>query len=335
MLGEWIKSAWAMLGRVAGGNADHEPRRTAGPMPRPAATGSFPVLEDIGQGRGPAWGTLSGLTAHPTDPARLYAVTDQDSAPLRIIEIDVSISPPQAVRQILISAPSFSGLDFEGIVGNPQGGFWLASEGGKGDLPPNVLIEVNAEGAHLRSIRLPQNIANRVQKKGFEGVALEQTPSGRYLHVAFQGPLAGDPDTFARIGTVDVDSGRWTFAFYPLERSGSGDVTGLSEILHLGERRFAAIERDGAGGRKAIKWVTTFDLGTVVSAAPDADPPRLKKRIAIDLASMFTELGRKVEKEIEGLAVAADGQLYAVTDNDGERATVLMRLGPVSDVLRR
>jgi hypothetical protein len=47
---------------------------------------------------------------------------------------------------------------------------------------------------------------------------------------------------------------------------------------------------------------------------------------------MFTQLGRRIEKEIEGLAVAADGQVYAITDNDNESPTVMLRLGLSSDV---
>jgi hypothetical protein len=41
-------------------------------------------LDEIEPGDGPAWGTLSGLTAHPADASRLYAVTDKDTPPIRI-----------------------------------------------------------------------------------------------------------------------------------------------------------------------------------------------------------------------------------------------------------
>ena len=63
-----FKSALTIL---AGGTAD-EVRWNI-----PPARGS---IHEIEPGDGPAWGTLSGLTAHPTDPNRLYAVTDQDFA---------------------------------------------------------------------------------------------------------------------------------------------------------------------------------------------------------------------------------------------------------------
>ncbi|PPD30854.1 MAG: hypothetical protein CTY20_01630 [Hyphomicrobium sp.] len=316
MFGEWMRPVRAMLGRWLGGDRTAEGSHRA----------SSAAVEEVAPGPGPQWGTLSGLTAHPTDPHRLYAVTDQDSPPLRIIELDVSQFPAQAVGQTLVVAPGLDGLDFEGIVATPDDGFWLASEGGAGDVPPNLLIEVDGGGQMLRSIGLPQSLASKVQKKGFEGIAREETAAGTRLHVAFQGPLAGDPEDVTRIGTVDLATGVWSFSYYPLERLHTGDNTGLSEMVSLGGSRFAVIERDGKGGRKAVKWVATVSLAD--NGAPAGSPPRwLKKTIAMDLVPLFTREGRKVAKEIEGLAVAADGQVYAITDNDREGATLLLRLG--------
>ncbi len=208
----------------------------------------------------------------------------------------------------------------------------MASEGGEDNNPPNVLLEVDAGGRLRRTIDLPESIASRIVKKGFEGLALEKTTSGSRLYVAFQEPLAGDRDDLTRIGAVDVDTGRWTFFHYPLEQLPSGDLTGLSELLHLGNRRFAAIERDGKGGRKSVKWITTFELAALVGAPPDAPPPVITKDVALDLVPVFTRLERKVEKEIEGLAVASDGQVYVVTDNDNERSTLLLRLGKAVNI---
>ncbi len=82
-------------------------------------------------------------------------------------------------------------------------------------------------------------------QKGLEGVALERTPTGTRLAVAFQAPLDDDPPDCTRIGLVDPETGTWSFFFYPLDRNGAGDLTGLSEILHLRDRTYAAIERDG------------------------------------------------------------------------------------------
>jgi hypothetical protein len=169
-------------------------------------------------------------------------------------------------------------------------------------------------------------------KKGLEGVALERTASGERLVVAFQAPIDGDPSDFTRIGAVDPASGVWSFYLYPLDRTVSGDLTGLSEVLHLGGQKFAAIERDGRGGKASVKWVTTFELGSLAGAGPDEIPPRLSKRRAIDLVPLFIASDMKVEKEVEGLAIAADGEVYAVTDNDNKRATLLLRLGKAQEL---
>lgn len=297
----------------------------------PPARGS---IQEIEIGDGPGWGTLSGLTAHPSDPNRLYAVTDQDSAPIRIVEIELTAQAATVVRQIGVTGPGSENLDTEGIVAKPDGGFWLASEGGAGNVPANRLLEVDPEGKILRTIGLPEALAPSIGKKGFEGVTLEGAAPGARLVVAFQAPIDGDPSDCTRIGVVDPATGDWSFYLYPLDRNGSGDLTGVSEVLHLRDRTFAAIERDGKGGKKSIKWITTFDLppatATAASGVTDGQAlPRLTKRRALDLVPMFLDAGRKVEKEVEGLALAADGQIYAVTDNDNERPTVLLRLGPV------
>ena len=88
------------------------------------------------------------------------------------------------------------------------------------------------------------------------------------------------------------------------------------------------------GNKKAIKWITTFDIGSRIGASPDDAPALLTKQLALDLVPVFTEVGRKMEPEIEGLTVAADGQVYAVTDNDNERPTLLLRLGAAKDLFR-
>jgi hypothetical protein len=297
----------------------------------PSAQGS---IQEIEVGDGPAWGTLSGLTAHPTDPRRLFAVTDQDSKPTRIIEIELTPQSAVAIRQIAVTGPGDEDLDVEGIVAKQDGGYWLASEGGPGNVPANRLLEVDPTGRIVRTIGLPPSIAERMGKKGLEGVALDRTATGTRLAVAFQAPLDDDPPDCTRIGLVDPATGTWSFFLYPLDRNGAGDLTGLSEILHIRDRTYAAIERDGKGGKRSIKWITTFDLAPGAGADPESRPPLLVKRRVRDLVPLFLAEDRKVEKEVEGLAMAADGEIYAVTDNDNERATVLLRLGSVDDLLR-
>lgn len=289
------------------------------------------TIQEIAPGSGPHWGTLSGLTAHPSDPSRLFAATDADSPPARIIEISVKPGePPQVVAQIAITAANLPDLDIEAIVAKPNGGFWLASEGGKRNDPPNLLLQVDAAGKVTQVIELPDEIGDRMRKKGFEGIALADTGPGRRLYVALQSATKDDPDEKTRIAEVDPSTGSWRFFSYPLSVSAGGETTGLSEILHIAGRRFAVIERDGADGNDAFKRIMSFDLPTREGAPPGGDPPPLEKRLALDLVPLFAKAGRAVEPEIEGLAMAADGEMYAITDNDNERPTLLLRLGPAS-----
>lgn len=287
------------------------------------------AIHEVEPGDGPEWGTLSGLTAHPTDPQRLYAVTDRGSRPIRIVEIELSADTAKVVRQINVIGPGTDDLDPEGIVAKEDGGFWIASEGGARNVPANRLLEVDSSGQIGRAIGLPSSLAARMGNKGLEGVTLQRTATGQSLVVAFQAPIDGDPPDCTRIGLVDPATGTWSFYLYPIDRTDTGDLTGLSEVLHLRDKTFAAIERDGKGGKRSIKWITTFDLAPESGAAPDQTPPLLVKRRARDLVPLFLAAGRKVEKEVEGLALAVDGEIYAVTDNDNVRATVLLRLGSV------
>ena len=317
------------LDALRGANADTWGERAPGSE---AAAPSRNIME-VAAGDGPPWGTLSSLAAHGCDAGRLYAVTDQDSPPLRIIEIEVTPDAARAVGQIEIQSgglddlQDLSWLDVEGLAIKPDGGFWLASEGGKGNDPPNLLIEVDRTGRALRTVHLPDQIADSVRRQGFEGVALlrASSPAGR-LVVAFQSGLAGDGDATTRLAAVDLASGAWRFWRYPLEQVKDDDYSGLSDILHLDGERFALIERDGRGKAHALKWITLVDLDSKPGAPLGEMPPLLEKTRVLDLVPMFLAEDRKVEKEIEGLAIAADGQVYAITDNDNERATLLLRL---------
>lgn len=331
-----------LLDEMSGKSAQDDAKRTEAPSPAEQDEGRSVAIMEVASGNGPAWGTLSSLVAHGRDPSRLYAVTDQDSPPLRIIEIEVTRQTARAVGQIEIQSggldelQDLSWLDVEGLAAKADGGFWLASEGGEGNDPPNMLIEVDHTGRALRTIHLPDQIAGMVRRQGFEGVALarEGAAAGR-LVIAFQSGLEGDGDDTTRLALVDPASGEWRFWRYPLEEVKQDDYSGLSDILHLDGDRFALIERDGRGKAHALKWITLVDLSSIKGASPGETPPVLKKTRVLDLVPMFLAAGRKVEKEIEGLAIAADGQVYAITDNDNERATLLLRLGRADALFAR
>ena len=300
------------------------------------------------------WHTLSGLTADPNDPTRLFAVADHDSPPARIFELDVSNGAAKIVREILLKNASSGNecdevgiegvdlekLDLEGVAAKGKGGFWVASEGNRKKELLNQLLEVNVEGCVLQVVDLPVDITKRLVKKGFEGVALDETENATIVYSALQVPLEEDDDKNVksdteyrtRIGAYDVGKKDWTFFLYPL--LATGNQTGVSELLHLGDGRFAAIERDSAAGQLAkVKLVTTFDLKDLEGAGVGEEAPTAtNKRTAIDLIGLYAKHGRAVDEQIEGLAVTADGNVYAVVDNNEVKGTPLLRLGKASDL---
>lgn len=286
------------------------------------------VVMELEAGSGAPWGTLSSLSAHPSDPSRLYAVPDGDSPPLRIIAIEVSGDRAWVADQTVVETAGLPVLDVEGSAVTPNGGFWMASEGKAGNTPPNFLFEVDAGGRVLRTLDLPAEIANGMRDSGFEGVSCVARPGGQIeLYVCFQAGLTGDPDGVTRIAAVNPATGAWRFYGYALEAARDGKFCGLSDIMHLGGERFALIERDGKSGKRAIKLITTVDLAGVAGSAPGEALPLVRKQVAADLVPVFLENGRKVEAEIEGLAIAADGMVCVITDNDNDRPTVLLKLG--------
>ena len=89
-----------LLDEMSGKSAQDDAKRTEAPSPAEQDEGRSVAIMEVASGNGPAWGTLSSLVAHGRDPSRLYAVTDQDSPPLRIIEIEVTRQTARAVGKI-------------------------------------------------------------------------------------------------------------------------------------------------------------------------------------------------------------------------------------------
>jgi Esterase-like activity of phytase len=284
------------------------------------------------------WHTLSGLTADPEKATRLFAVADHDSPPHRIFQLKVKDDTAKIEREIKLKGTGGRKLDIEGIA-KRKGGFWLVSEGND-EGEPNLLLQVDDDGTIEKFIPLPDEIDDRTGKKGLEGVAVDETSDGTTVYVALQEPLKDDAAAEAksdtefrtRVGAYDPDTKEWRFFLYPL--SVSGDQAGVSELLHLGSQRFAAIERDGKPGADAkVKLVTTFDLsGLKGAAARKAAPTAKNKRTALDLIGFYARNNRGVDEQIEGLAIAADGQVYAVVDNNENAGTPLLRLGRKEDL---
>ncbi len=291
------------------------------------------------------WNAMSGLTADLTDANTLYGVSDSILAEAGIHTIDVSSVPAVITRRVLVTDAAGAvrnDLDLEGIAAAPEGGFWLASEGRvtAGSSRPNVILKVDANGVVQSEVPLPAALVAGAGNDGLEGVAVTGVGTTQYVYVAIQRPWAGDPAETVKIGRYEVATGAWTFVQYALDvmTLPAGAVIGLSEITPLPNGTFAIIERDGLAGTQAVqKKIYGVDLATA-DFQPFGSPLTTVPKVL--LADVLDELQANTiytPDKLEGLAVAADGEVYMVTDNDGLDSalgqTLFLGLGPVGSAL--
>lgn len=311
---------------------------------------SQPSIVSADEGDAPiGWGALGALAADPKDANRLYAASDSAFANGWVYTIDSSKQPAVITERRAVKrdgAPA-DGLDIEGISVAADGGFWLASEGknGKG----NRLFHTDKDLNITSTVELPSDVAEHIGKWGLEGVTSTKDANGvEQLFVAVQRPLWKDPEAkkleaaegenTTRIGKYDTKTKTWQWFGYELEKpAGKGDWMGLSEITALDDKHLLVIERDKLNGPDAkIKRVmkVTLPEGGAEGAAAGANGgalPMVKKELAVDVLPKLRATNGWTQEKLEGFTIAADGQMYAVTDNDalddatGE--TVLLRLG--------
>ena len=309
--------------------------RTADTPPYPTVTSET----DPATGAPIGWGALSGLAADPSDPNRLYVVSDSIYAISRIYTLDASQMPARITGYVDLSkdgAPA--GYDLEGIALRPEGGFWLISEGDPEAESPlqqrSLLLEAAADGTVLREIALPEAAYEQAIRFGFEGVATRGEGPEEQVVVAIQRPWKDDPEDTAKLAIYSPAEDSWSFVRYPLDapKSERGGWVGLSEITHIDGDRFAVLERDNQpDSYAAIKTVTVVDLGDVEPAAWGEELPLVEKAAAIDLLAPMQASQGWISDKAEGFAITADGRIFAVTDNDGvsdaSGETLLLQLG--------
>lgn len=299
------------------------------------------VSADDGHGRPIPWVALSGLAGDPRRASTLYAVSDAALAEGFVYTVDVGRSPALITGRTPVRGAS-APLDLEAVAVGPDGSWWLGSEGDAGARPNLVLRVDPATGRVLDEIALPAGLVDHRRSNGIEGVAVTGRPGAEVVHVAIQRawPAEGDADGVeTKIGRYDVATGTWGFVHYPLQPAGGGDWVGLSELTLLPDGTFVVVERDKGWGPSTgfvaeLKALYGLDLAAAEFRPHDDPrglvtvPKTLRRDVLADLAR-----GRVwTPEKLEGAAVAADGQLYVVTDNDGlddaTGETVFARLGP-------
>lgn len=313
---------------------------------------SQPSIVSADEGDAPiGWGALGALTADPKDANRLYAASDSAYANGWVYTIDASKQPAVITERRAVKrdgAPA-EDLDIEGISVAADGGFWIASEGKKGK--DNRLFHTDKHLNITSAVELPADVAEHIGKWGLEGVSSTKDENGvEQLFVAVQRPLWKNPeakdrealegDNTTRIGKYDTKTKQWQWFGYELEKpAGKGDWMGLSEITALDDKHVLVIERDKLNGPDAkVKRVmkVTLPEGGAEGAAAGANGgalPMVNKELAVDVLPKLRATNGWTQEKLEGLTIAADGQMYAVTDNDAlEDATgetVFLRLGKV------
>lgn len=294
------------------------------------------------------WVALSGLVGDPQDADILYAVSDSFLAEGFIYSIDASVHPAVLFDRLQVTGAS-AGLDLEGIAVGPDGHFWLGSEGNGGSRP-NLVLKVDAvTGDVLAEYELPAGLVDMRRSNGIEGIAVTGAPGAEVVYVAIQRawPDEGDTDKVnTKIGRYDVAADEWGFVHYPLEPESGGDWIGLSDLTLLPNGNFAVIERDkGWGPTTGFNAELKSIYGVNLAAAqfrPFDDPSglvTLDKVLLRDVLPDMEAVSVWTAEKLEGLAVAADGQVYIVTDNDGvddaTGETLFLNLGHWRRAFRR
>lgn len=269
-----------------------------------------------------AWGALSDLSAVPGAEGEFVSVSDSGYTTSAIFHIDASGTPAVIRERIELTAEDGSPLesDLEGITALADGTFWVASEGAREDdgtwEVPNSLMHVAADGQVLETVLLPEDVADGLASRGFEGVTI--TEDGAALYAVIQGVVDGDPANTVRIARYDLEAQAWSYWGYELQTTDvDGDKIGLSAIADLGDGRFALVERDSLNGPDAaLKSVVTVTLPGEGAAAGEELPLAETVGERYDLLPLLESTNGWTQEKVESLAVTEAGEVYLVTDND-------------------
>ncbi len=280
------------------------------------AQASYPMLTSAGSDPLIGWGALGALAAHPDKAGTLIAASDSVYGQMpSLYEIDTTQTPARIVKQTVITrgGDAAQKLDIEGITPDGDGGFWLANEGDASKLVPHAILRVDAKGEIKQEISLPVELLAHQTRFGAEGIAVID---GK-VWVAIQREWKDDPKGQVKLLAYDLDDKEWGAVRYPLEPKGEGWM-GLSELAINGDHAYL-IERDNLIGDKAkVKKLFRVALSELKPAKLDQDLPLVKKEEVRDLIPELKSLtnGYVVDK-VEGLTFDANGDAWAITDNDG------------------
>lgn len=284
-------------------------------------TPAYPAIVSVKDGNGLpiGWGALSGLAADPSAPGMLHAVNDSFySGQPMIFSIDATKKPAVITAALPITRNGNAAqlLDIEGIAPDGEGGFWLASEGRGDQMVPHGILRVNAKGEIVQSIGLPDELLHSATRFGFEGITVTGTGDDTVLWMAVQREWADDEKGTVKLVSYKPKDKAWGAVRYPLEKAEEGWV-GLSEITAHGDFVYI-VERDNQIGQAAkIKRLYRVSKAEMVPGKIGEALPLVKKELVRDLLPDLLTTGGYALEKVEGFAIDAAGEGFAVTDNDG------------------
>ncbi len=305
---------------------------------RSAAPASYPMLTagltDKGVPLG--WGALSGLTADPTEPGKLYAISDSvyTNQPA-IYTIDATQTPAKITAKTILTRAGNPAqkLDLEGIAADGNGGFWLGNEGDSGKLVPHALLHVDKDGKIDQEIGLPVELLAGQTRFGLEGVTLVGSGDDLQIVGAIQREWKDDPKGQVKLVAYKPKAKEWSAVRYPLEAAGTGWM-GLSEIVNHNGKLYI-VERDNQIGDKAVvKRIYAVSLDAFKPAKLDGELPLVEKTLVRDLLPDLKSTNGYVVDKVEGFTIDAAGNAFVVTDNDGvdgsSGETLFLKLGNIT-----
>jgi hypothetical protein len=290
---------------------------------RQAGDAAYPTIvsADGPDGTPIPWMALSGAAADPSDAGKLYVVSDSASSTALVFTVDATQTPAVITDSVTVTkdgAPATL-LDLEGIAIASDGGFWLASEGNperEKNPTQSMLLKVDANGAIIEEIAMPDSLAAQAVRFGFEGVTTTGAGDDETVWLAVQREWKDDDKGTVKLLAYTPASKEWAAVRYPLDTPETGWI-GLSEITaHNGG--LVIVERDNQVGNNAkVKQLTYVSLDGVTPAPLDGDLPVVEKSVVRDLIADLAAPHGFVLDKIESFAIDPDGNAYIITDNDG------------------
>jgi len=306
---------------------------------RAEGTPAYPqITSELTSGGVPlGWGALSGLTADPATPGKLFAVSDSayDGQP-SIYSIDASKTPALITEKAVVTRDGKTAekLDLEGIVADGSGGFWLASEGDPEKEVPHAVLHVDAKGVITEEVSFPEALLAGQTRSALEGITLVGSGDDATLVMAIQREWKDDPKGQVKLLAYKPKSKEWSAVRYPLNKTEAGWV-GLSEIVAY-DGKLYVIERDNLIGADAkLKAVYAVDLAGFKPAALGGELPVVEKTLVRDLIpDLKAATNGYVVDKVEGMTFDSAGDLFVVTDNDGvddsSGETLFLKLGKLA-----